>query len=151
MDLGILTRGESRIPAALHGNWVVERQGVLSGGASVYGNDTAELVGAKLSITATGAAWDAGNAEALRGACSDAYFDGETEDADASPDTAAMLAGAKAVGASGDKARVLHFLCMGEGSNWGADGDTVTLTVLSDGRLAVPYTDGLVLVLKRAG
>lgn len=140
-----LTRGKSRIPASLHGDWSVVRQTVIGNGVQAYGDDDPELIGKRMRLTSDGAAWD-GTAPPLSGRCADAYFDSEAPRTTAASELAEPL---RRAGASSAGLRDLRFLCMGEASDWGPASEELSLLLLGDGRLALRWFDSLLLVLER--
>lgn len=133
-------RGQSRIPLSLQGDWHVVRQTVSGTGIQAYVDDDPELIGSVLHIREEGAVWD-GDRTPLAGRCDDAWFDGQGATPDAQGRALAKL-GLPA-------GRGLYFLCRGQASDWGVSGETMDLTQLPDGRIALDYTDNLVLVLER--
>lgn len=143
-----LVRGQSRIPAALQGEWRVVAQTVSGDGVQAYSDNDPALIGARLSISDNGASW-AGTASPLTGACEEAYFDGETGGAALAAARDGHAASFRRVGVAVDGMRDLHFLCTGERSNWGPSGEELRVMLLGDGRLVVPWFDNLLLILAR--
>lgn len=147
-ELPPLVRGQSRIPAALHGTWRVAAQSTVGDGVQAYADNDPALLGAELTITADRAAW-AGTTEPLTGACQDAFFDSEASGAELGSTREELASPLKRVGASVEGARLVRFLCMGEASNWGPTEEQLDLLLLRDGRVAVRYFDNLLLVLEK--
>ncbi len=148
IELPPLVRGQSRIPPALQGEWVVARQTVVGGGVQAYGDDDPSVVGGRLRLSATDASWT--GSKALTGTCNEVYFDGEANGAALTAAREELGAPLRGVGASERGLRELQFLCMGESSDWGPSEELLNLLVLNDGRLAMRWFDNLLLVLERS-
>jgi len=133
----------------LQGEWRVVRQTVAGDGIQAYGDDDAALLGARLTISKSSVAW-AGTKPPLAGACDEAFFDGETT-GDALTATRDGISGAlRRVGIRAEKARVLNFLCTGQPSNWGPNGEELEILVLDDSRIVFRWFDNLLLVLAKS-
>lgn len=148
IDLGPLIRGESGLPEALRGSWVLIRQTVTGSGVQAYGDDDPELLGAELSLEPRKLAWTSPR-QSLSGTCDEAFYDieetGETLRA-AREEIAPAL---RRLGRSVNGSRVVRFLCMGDDSMTLLEPGMVTLIVLQDGALVLRSTDNLLLVLER--
>jgi len=145
-----LVRGQSRIPAPLHGRWTVTGQTVTGDGVQAYADNDPALLRTVVEISQNGARW-IGNEPPLVGACQDAFFDGELDGpalaglrTELSPALGRLRLAGTAV------ARDFRFLCTGKGSDWGPMDEELRLVTLKDGRLLIPYSDNLLLLLERA-